>query len=417
MANTTNGQQTVALEQVRLPDNVRNLDPDHVDALARSIALQGMLVPIVVRPADDGLYLIAGFHRAAAAAKLGMTEIPAVARDGGTEDADRAVENIARKQLNPHEEARAVKAMLDRGFTEAGAADILGWSVNRVTARIKMLELPERAQQMIGAGTIPLSAVDQLRAIGHVAPVLLDCVIAFLGDGTEWAAERLAREPGWVLDSAIREGEVKTFVSYMDTVSPYEIAELRLGKKVEEQFAEAEKLYKQVTPRAYSPPPIRFEEEDVDQARAAGVLIEFERGRPLIVDRSLYRELAKRARPAARTAAPAPAARCPVPRPERGAAMTVVAIETPPRPVPVELEQEILARIDRAGLHVCEAELRHKLRWDEQKDGSLLDVLYELERRGLIESALHFRLTDQAARSSPTTTSRRYGTAPGSHRS
>ena len=77
--------------------------------------------------------------------------------------------------------------------------------------------------------------------------------------------------------------------------SSYEIAELGLGKKVEEQFADAEKLYKQVTPHFLGPPPIRFEEEDVDQARAAGVLIEFDRGRPLIVDRSLYRDLAKRA--------------------------------------------------------------------------------------------------------------------------
>ena len=84
----------------------------------------------------------------------------------------------------------------------------------------------------------------------------------------------------------------------------------------------------------------------------------------------------------------------PVPRPKRGAAMTVVAIETDQRPVPAKLEQEILARIDRAGLHVCEAELRHKLRWNEQQNGSLLDVLDELEHRGLIESALHFRLTD-----------------------
>ena len=75
--------------------------------------------------------------------------------------------------------------------------------------------------------------------------------------------------------------------------------------------------------------------------------------------------------------------------------MTVGAIETPPRPVPIELEQEILARIDHAGLHVCEAELRYKLRWDEQKDGSLLDVLDRLEGRGLIESALHFRLSEQ----------------------
>ena len=46
-------------------------------------------------------------------------------------------------------------------------------------------------------------------------------------------------------------------------------------------------------------------------------------------------------------------------------------------------------------MHICEAELRYKLRWDEHRDGPLLDVLDELERRGLIESALHFRLTER----------------------
>jgi DNA-binding PadR family transcriptional regulator len=74
--------------------------------------------------------------------------------------------------------------------------------------------------------------------------------------------------------------------------------------------------------------------------------------------------------------------------------MTVVAIETRQRQVPAELEQEILARVDRAGLQMCEAELRYKLRWDDQEHGSLLDLMDELEREGLIESALHFRLTD-----------------------
>jgi hypothetical protein len=74
--------------------------------------------------------------------------------------------------------------------------------------------------------------------------------------------------------------------------------------------------------------------------------------------------------------------------------MSAVALATNQPTVPAELEQEILARIDRAGLHICEAELRHTLRWQEQKDGPLLDVLRELEREGLIESALHFRLTE-----------------------
>ena len=75
--------------------------------------------------------------------------------------------------------------------------------------------------------------------------------------------------------------------------------------------------------------------------------------------------------------------------------MTVVAIETRQRQVPAELEREILARVDRAGLHICEAELRYKLRWDDQKRGLLLQLLDDLESQGLIESALHFRLTDR----------------------
>jgi hypothetical protein len=200
---------------------------------------------------------------------------------------------ITRKQLNPYEEARAVKAMLDRGLTEDGAAQALGWAKARVTARVKVLELPERAQQLVGAGVIPLSAVDQLRAIGAVAPALLEAVIGFIDDGNEWAAERLAREPGWVLDSALSHGANKTFAAYLHTVRAHEISDLRLGKRADAQLAEAERLHKQLDRYAYGPPPIRFSEADVDQTRAAGVLIEFERGRPIIVDRPLYRELVK----------------------------------------------------------------------------------------------------------------------------
>jgi ParB/RepB/Spo0J family partition protein len=106
MATTTparDSQHTVALDLIRVPDNVRDLDPDHVHALAGSIALQGVLVPIVVRPDGDRFELVAGFHRLAAARELGLGEIPAVVRNGDSAPSDRAVENIARKQLNPFE--------------------------------------------------------------------------------------------------------------------------------------------------------------------------------------------------------------------------------------------------------------------------------------------------------------------------
>jgi hypothetical protein len=127
--------------------------------------------------------------------------------------------------------------MLDRAVTEQGAADVLGWSLSRVVERVKILRLPERAQQLIGAGSIPLSAVDQLLAIGRAPPALLDAVVAYLDDGNEWAAERLVTEPGWVLGSAMREGGAKTFAAYMDSLAGHEVAGLRLGKKAEEQVA------------------------------------------------------------------------------------------------------------------------------------------------------------------------------------
>lgn len=295
MATTT--KQTgrlVALDRIRVPGNVRALDKAHVEALAGSITLQGMLVPLVVREQAEGFELVAGFHRIAAARSLGLAEVPVVVRDAQTEDADRAVENITRKQLNPYEEAKAVHAMLDRGLTEDGAAQALGWPKARVTARVKLLELPERAQQLIGDGVIPLSAVDQLRAIGTVAPELLDAVIAYLDDGNGWAAERLTREPGWVLDAALTHADDrKVFAAYLHSASAHEIADLRLGKKTEQLYSEAENLHRKLDRYAYGPPPVRFTDEDIDQARAAGVLIEFEHGRPIIVDRSLYRELVK----------------------------------------------------------------------------------------------------------------------------
>jgi ParB/RepB/Spo0J family partition protein len=297
MATTTpETGRHIALVDIRVPDNVRDLDPEHVKALAGSIELQGMLIPIVVRNDGDGFELVAGFHRIAAARSLALDVVPAVVRDAVTEDADRAVENITRKQLNPYEEARAVKAMLNRGLTEDGAAKALGWPKNRVTARVKILELPDRAQQLTGEGVIHLGAVDQLRAIGKIAPGLLDAVIAYLDDGNAWAAERLNREPGWVLDAALSHSEnSKVFAAYLHSASSHEIADLRLGNRTEQLYEQAEKLHKQLDRYAYGPSQIRFTDEDVDQARAAGVLIEFERGRPIIVDRPLYRELVKTA--------------------------------------------------------------------------------------------------------------------------
>jgi ParB family chromosome partitioning protein len=104
MTSTTASARRISLELIDVGDNVRELDQAHVDALAASIQLQGILVPLVVQAAgeDDGVHsydLVAGFHRYAAATKLGLHEVPVVLR-GEHDDhgvgvaADRATENI-----------------------------------------------------------------------------------------------------------------------------------------------------------------------------------------------------------------------------------------------------------------------------------------------------------------------------------
>jgi len=289
--------ELIALAEIQTDRNVRQeLDAEDVAALAQSIKLLGQLTPVSVRPAEDGGYvLIAGHKRCAALASLGETHVRAEIRaDDSQEESERAAENIVRSALNPYEEAVAVQAMLDRGLTVDGAAQALGWSRARVTARVRLLELPEPAQRMIGDGRLPLSSIEPLRAIASASPKLLDELIAFLADGNEWAAERIAREPGWVLDAAMRSGNGKVFAAHLTRVDSADVATLRLGKKAEAAYERAIELTSTLDRYSYGAD-IRFDEDDVDQARAAGVVIEFENSAPVIVDRSLYRELVKTA--------------------------------------------------------------------------------------------------------------------------
>jgi hypothetical protein len=116
-----------------------------------------------------------------------------------------------------------------------------------------------------------------------------------IADGNEWAAERLAREPGWVLDSALRDSDSKIFAEHLTQINDYDIAALKLGKKTDGLYEKAAELHKRLDRYAYGGPRIRFSDSEVDQARAAGVTIEFEHSPPVIVDRSVYRELVKQA--------------------------------------------------------------------------------------------------------------------------
>lgn len=284
---------SVPLALIDSGENVRELDDAHVDALAGSIALRGLIVPLLVRVNGGRYVLVAGEHRLAACRKLGVEEVEVTLRPQES-SADAAAENILRKQLSPLEEARAVARMFDDGLTPDGAASALGWSRARVTARAKILELSEIAQELLGDGRLPVGAVDPLLAIAKVSPELAELAVQPIANGGFDGAQ-LVRNPGWVLRIGLDEGTGKTFAANLKSVNSHVVRALRLGRKVEALYAEAERLHQELDRDAYGPPAIRFVESDVDQARAAGVLIEFENDTPIITDRPLYRELVKQA--------------------------------------------------------------------------------------------------------------------------
>jgi hypothetical protein len=86
----------------------------------------------------------------------------------------------------------------------------------------------------------------------------LEALPDFLCDGNEWAAERLAREPGWVLDAALRESDSKVFVAHLNVIDDYDIAQLKLGKKATELYAKATELHEALDRYVYGGPRVRF---------------------------------------------------------------------------------------------------------------------------------------------------------------
>jgi ParB/RepB/Spo0J family partition protein len=245
------GELRLALDEILVRENVRDLDDAHVDNLAQSIALRGLLVPLIVRPTDAGYELVAGYHRLAACRRLDLPDAPVVVREKEGSSADSAAENVTRKQLTPLEEAKAVQAMLDEGYTLDGAAQALGWTRQLATARAKILKLSEAGQRLVGTGEIPVSAIDTLLAIAEVSPQIAQAVVATVASGGV-AGSQLVNNAGWAIGQALRNAEKDTFGAYLNTLHHGDLRSLRLGERTDALVAEAEPLHKQVEQYAYA---------------------------------------------------------------------------------------------------------------------------------------------------------------------
>ncbi|MDR1068757.1 MAG: ParB/RepB/Spo0J family partition protein [Clostridiales Family XIII bacterium] len=144
-------------------------DDEAIQNLAESIAAHGVLQPVMLKKVKQGYELVAGERRWRAARKAGLKEIPAIVRKLSEEENAlfAIVENMQREDLNPLEEARAYRKIIDDfGMTQEVVAKNVGKSRPYIANVLRILKLPDEIQEMIENDEL---TVGHANALGMIA--------------------------------------------------------------------------------------------------------------------------------------------------------------------------------------------------------------------------------------------------------
>lgn len=144
------------------------MDPGRMEELVASIREHGLLQPVLVRPKGERYELVAGERRWRAAREAGMEKIPALVRVLDDRQALEIglVENLQREDLNPLEEARAYRRMMEElGYTQEEVARRVGKSRAAVANTLRLLALEEEIQRWIEEGKLTAGHARALLAV------------------------------------------------------------------------------------------------------------------------------------------------------------------------------------------------------------------------------------------------------------
>ncbi|WP_027004993.1 ParB/RepB/Spo0J family partition protein [Conexibacter woesei] len=150
----------LALDQIRPNKDQprRRFDEEKLQALAESVQDRGVIQPVIVRPKPGGTFeLVAGERRWRAAKLAGLTQMPALVQDhdDATTLEVALVENMARQDLNPVEEARAVAGLVEElGLTREAVGKKVGRSRVAISNLLRLLDLPDEALDLLEDGTL-----------------------------------------------------------------------------------------------------------------------------------------------------------------------------------------------------------------------------------------------------------------------
>ena len=153
----------------------KDMAGDAFENLKASIARDGILQPIVVRPATTGYELIAGERRWRAAKELGLEVIPAIIRQADDQHALELalIENIQREDLNPIDRAIAFKQLMATfDLTQEEAAARVGQERSTLANTLRLLELPKDVQAHVRSGVISMGHAKALLSLRTPEQVL-----------------------------------------------------------------------------------------------------------------------------------------------------------------------------------------------------------------------------------------------------
>jgi ParB family chromosome partitioning protein len=128
-----------------------------LEELAQSIRINGVVQPIVLRQVGGRYQIVAGERRWRASQRAGLRKIPAVVKEVSDEKLLELalVENIQRQELNPIEEAKAFRKLIDTiGLTQEEVAERVGKERTVVTTSMRLLRLPGEIQRVIEEGRL-----------------------------------------------------------------------------------------------------------------------------------------------------------------------------------------------------------------------------------------------------------------------
>jgi ParB family chromosome partitioning protein len=170
-----------------------HFDADELKTLTESIRKEGVIMPILVRPAGDGYELIAGERRWRASQAAGLQDIPAVIRDVDDLQALELaiIENEQRDDLTAIESARAYQRLMDEfAYTQQQVAERIDVSRVQVSNTVRLLQLPEPIQKMIENREISMGHARPLVGVERTAAIALakSCI------EHEWSARQMERE-------------------------------------------------------------------------------------------------------------------------------------------------------------------------------------------------------------------------------